>query len=98
MWGMIARITTVSGKRQEMIDLLRQSAAGMPGCLSYVVAEDAAQNDVLWVTEVWQSQQDHDASLSLRQVQEAMPRARPLIADFQRIAVTAPVWGSGLGA
>jgi quinol monooxygenase YgiN len=91
MWGMIAKITAVEGKREEMIAILRQSAAKMPGCISYVVAKDAAAEHVLWVTEVWQSQPDHAASLGLRQVQEAMPRARPLIADFERIAVTTPV-------
>jgi quinol monooxygenase YgiN len=91
MWGMIAKITAVPGKRAEIIDILKESAAKMPGCISYVIAEDAAAEDVLWVTEVWQSQQDHDMSLGLRQVQEAMPRARPLIANFERIAVTTPV-------
>jgi|SRR6185437_8574195 len=91
MWGMIAKITAVPDKREEIIAILRQSAAKMPGCISYVVAEDAAAEHTLWVTEVWLSQADHDASLGLRQVQEAMPRARPLIANFERIAVTTPV-------
>jgi quinol monooxygenase YgiN len=91
MWGMIAKITAVPGKRAEIIAILKESAAKMPGCISYVIAEDAAAEDVLWVTEVWQSQQDHDTSLGLRQVQEAMPRARHLIANFERSAVTTPV-------
>ena len=91
MWGMIAKITAVPGKRAELIAILSGGAAKMPGCICYVVAEDAAAEDVLWVTEVWQSRQDHDTSLGLRQVQEAMPRARPLIANFERIAVTTPV-------
>jgi quinol monooxygenase YgiN len=93
MWGMIAKITTNPGKREEMIAILQGSAAGLPGCLSYVVAADAAQEDVLWVTEVWASQADHDASLTLRQVQDAVPRARPLVAKFDRVAVTRPAWG-----
>ncbi len=65
MWGMIAKITTVPGKRDEMIEILKQSAAGMPGCLSYVVAKDAADENVIWVGEVWDSLASHDASLSL---------------------------------
>jgi len=35
----------------------------MPGCLSYVVAADATELDALWVTEVWESQASHQASL-----------------------------------
>ncbi|HLY41890.1 MAG TPA: putative quinol monooxygenase [Terracidiphilus sp.] len=89
---MIAKITVAAGKRDEMIALLQESADGMPGCLSYIVARDAANENVLWVTEVWESQAHHDSSLSLRQVQDAIPRARPLVANFERIAVTEPMW------
>jgi quinol monooxygenase YgiN len=42
MYGLIAKITTIPGKRDEMIALLKTSAAGVPGCLSYVVANDSA--------------------------------------------------------
>jgi len=96
MWGMIARISLVPGKRDDMVALLKQSAAKMPGCLSYIVANDASDENTLWVTEVWESQADHDASLSLRQVQDAIPRAKPLVAKFEKVAVTAPLWGQGL--
>lgn len=96
MWGMIAKISLVAGKRDEMVALLEGSAANMPGCLSYVVAKDATEENTLWVTEVWESQSDHDASLSLRQVQDSISRAKALVAKFEKIAVTAPVWGAGL--
>lgn len=98
MWGMIAKVTTVAGKRDEMIGVLKESAAEMPGCLIYVVAKDSADENVLWVTEVWDSKESHDASLALPAVQNAMSRGKALIANFERIAVTAPVWGVGLPA
>jgi len=53
MWGLIAKITLLPGKRDEMIEILKESAAAMPGCLSYVVAKDAADENAIWVTEVW---------------------------------------------
>jgi len=98
MWGMIAKMTIVPGKRDEMIDVLKQSAADMPGCLSYVVAKDAADANTIWVTEVWDSMASHDASLALPAVKNAIPRGKALIANFERIAVTTPVWGVGLAA
>jgi quinol monooxygenase YgiN len=55
MYGLIVKLTTAPGKREEMIRILRQSAVDMPGCFSYVVAKDSAEEDVLWVTEVWDS-------------------------------------------
>lgn len=96
MWGMIARITLLPGKRDEMIGILKESAAEMQGCLSYVVAKDAADENTMWVTEVWDSMASHDASLSLPVVKNAIPRAKAIVSNFERIAVTSPVWGAGL--
>ncbi|HKS80714.1 MAG TPA: antibiotic biosynthesis monooxygenase [Candidatus Acidoferrales bacterium] len=98
MWGMIVKVTTVTGKRDEMIGVLKGSAANMPGCLSYVVAKDAADENILWVTEVWDSEESHDAALSLPAVKDAIPRGKELVANYERIATTAPVWGVGLPA
>jgi len=98
MWGLIAKITVLPGKRDEMIEILRESAANMLGCLSYVVAKDAADENTLWVTEVWDSMASHDASLSLPAVKNAIPRGKAVVSNFERIAVTSPVWGVGLAA
>src|SRR5262249_25510478 len=74
MWGVIAKLTLLPGKRDEMVGILKDSAADMPGCLSYVVAKDAADENTIWVTEVWKSMTSHDASLSLPVVKNAIPR------------------------
>jgi quinol monooxygenase YgiN len=91
MYGLIVKLTVVAGRRDEAIALITESSRAMPGCFSYVVARDAADENVLWVTEVWESEAAHDASLSLRAVQDAIPRIQPLVARFEKIAVTDPV-------
>ena len=68
----------------------------MPGCLSYVVAKDPTDPDAIWITEVWDSQESHQASLSLLSVQQAIGRGRPLIAGFGEQFETEPVGGHGL--
>jgi quinol monooxygenase YgiN len=99
MWGFIAKITLLPAKRDEMIGILKESAADMPGCLSYIVAKDATDENTIWVTEVWDSLSSHDASLSLPAVKNAMPRGKALVSNFEKIAVTSPaVWGAGLPA
>ena len=98
MWGLIAKLAVLPGKRDEMIEILRESAAHMPGCVSYVVAKDAADENTLWVTEVWESMASHDASLSLPAVKNAIPQGKAVVSNFERIAVTSPVWGVGLAA
>ena len=91
MYGLIAKITVVSGKNEEMIGILRESAANMPGCFSYVVALDSTNENTIWVTELWDNPANHDASLSLPQVKAAIPRAKAIVTNFERVAITTPV-------
>ena len=68
----------------------------MPGCFSYILAKDAVDENTLWVTEIWNSAASHDASLTLPVVRDAIAQAKPLIAGFEKVAVTNPVAGVGL--
>ena len=70
----------------------------MRGCRSYVIAEDAADLDALWITEVWESREAHQASLSLPAVRAAIEDLRPWIAGFGERFETHPVAGVGLEA
>jgi quinol monooxygenase YgiN len=96
MYGLIGKMSAVSGRREELIAILLEGVSGMPGCLSYVVARDPADADAIWVTEVWDRQASHEASLSLPSVQQAITRGKPLIAGFGERFVTEPVGGHGL--
>jgi quinol monooxygenase YgiN len=78
------------------VAILIKGTSAMPGCLSYVVAQDATDVDAIWVTEVWESRDSHRASLSLPSVQQAIAKARPLIAGFGERFETLPVGGQGL--
>jgi quinol monooxygenase YgiN len=93
MWGMIAKITVVSGKRSALAEILSRNSKTMPGCLSYIVAEDSADENVIWVSEAWQDLASHDNSLTLPSVQEAIRDAKPLVAGFEKVATTHPVGG-----
>lgn len=70
----------------------------MPGCLSYVVAQDPTDADAIWITEVWDSAESHKASLSLPSVKDAIARGRPLITRFDQHIETVPVGGHGIHA
>lgn len=96
MYGLIGRIDASPGKREALIAVMREAAAGMPGCLSYIVAKDSTAEDAIWVTEVWETKESHAASLSLPSVREAIARGRPLIAGFGQRVETEPVGGHGL--
>ena len=96
MYGLIVKMVATAGKRDELISLLLQGTAAMPGCLSYVIARDSADDDGIWVTEVWIDKASHDASLSLPAVQKTIGATRPMIAAFNSPVVTTPVGGQGL--
>jgi quinol monooxygenase YgiN len=97
MYGLMGKMTTVPGKRDEFISILLESAgSSMPGCLSYVIAKDPSEPDAIWITEVWDSEESHRASLALPAVQAAIKRGKPLIAGFSNRVVTEPVGGHGL--
>ena len=97
MYGLIGRIRAVPGKRAELAAILIQDDGAMPGCLSYIVAEDPTDADLLWVTEVWTDRAAHRASLQLPAVQAAIAKGRPLIAGFDSQVATKVLGGIGLG-
>ena len=96
MYGLIGKMTATPGQRDALIAILLEGSGAMPGCLSYVIAKDPEDEHAIWVTEVWDSPQDHRASLSLPSVQQAITRGKPLIASFGSMTATEPVGGHGL--
>ncbi|MGJ8690397.1 MAG: putative quinol monooxygenase [Gammaproteobacteria bacterium] len=96
MYGLIGKMLATEGNRSELVQILINGVAGMPGCLSYVVAEDKSDENALWITEVWESQEHHTASLTLPSVQDAIAQGRPLIAGFGERFETTPLGGYGI--
>lgn len=96
MYGLIGKMLATPGNRDALAEILLVGIAGMPGCLSYIVAQDPTNPDALWVTEVWASQAEHQASLSLPSVRAAITQARPIIAGFGERFETTPLGGQGL--
>lgn len=98
MYGLIGKMIAVENQRDALIDIILRGIESMPGCLSYIVARDAADGDTIWITEVWDSKSSHEASLSLPTVRASIERAMPLVAGFEVSIVTEPVRGSVLQA
>ncbi|HEX8723918.1 MAG TPA: putative quinol monooxygenase [Gemmatimonadaceae bacterium] len=96
MYGLVGKLLTVPGKRDELVAILLGGTGGMPGCVSYVIAKDATNPDAVWVTEVWESKEAHAHSLMLPAVRDAIARGKPLIAGFGERFETQPVGGTGL--
>lgn len=96
MFGLIGKITAKNGQRDELIEILLEGIANMPGCLSYIVSKVSEDENVIWVTEVWESKEAHKESLKLPSVQKAMNQGRPLIIEFSEQIELETVGGHGL--
>jgi len=96
MYGVITKITAVPGQRDALVAVLLDATGAMPGCLNYVIASDSADGNAVWITEVWDSQASHRASLSLPAVQAAMAKGRAMIAGFGSRVETVPIGGHGI--
>jgi quinol monooxygenase YgiN len=96
MYGLIGRMTSKPGERDALLALMLQGAENLPGCLSYIVARDTGDENTVWITEVWEDEASHQASLQLSSVRDAIAKAVPLIAGMEPGVVTNPVGGVGL--
>lgn len=85
-FGMVGTITAVEGKRDELAKILLKAAEvlrGAEGCLLYLVHIPEDQPDAIIVTEAWENEQAHRASLSIPEVGELIATGRPLIAKME---------------
>lgn len=96
MYGLHGKIIAAPGMRAALLGYLLENADSMPGCNVYIVSEDTENPDAIWVYEIWDSPEAHQASLNLESVQQTIAKARPLIAGMGDRVEFTPVGGRGL--
>jgi quinol monooxygenase YgiN len=50
------------------------------GCILYVIGKDKDDDESVWITEIWDSKEDHDNSLNVYGVKELISKAIPILA------------------
>ena len=78
-FALTGKLPARPGKRAELAEAMLASVDAMPGCRLYLVSESETDPDTLWITEVWDDETAHRASLELPAVRETIQRAMPLI-------------------
>ena len=90
-YGYIGSMKTQSGKREEVVAILLSGLDGLQkaGCVQYTVGVSLSDDVTIWTSEVWGSKEQHDASLQLPEVKDAIARAMPMLTgDFTREETT----------
>jgi quinol monooxygenase YgiN len=82
------RAVAHEGRGEELAELLLAAAAdldGDPGCELYLVNRQVGEPDVIWVTELWRSQDDLDASLEKIRESDQVASVMELVRDWEMI-------------
>lgn len=83
MYAMNGKLQTQPGKRTVLVDILLRAAklvSTMRGCRSYIVLEDLKDESCVWIFEMWDDKEAHDASLCDERVRELIAEAMPILA------------------
>lgn len=70
------------GHGDQLADILVKASALVQtakGCRLYVLSRDPDSADTIWITEIWDSKEDHDGSLLVPGVRELIGQAMPIL-------------------
>ena len=97
-YALYTRFTTRLGKGHSLIEILmkaNQIVSSAKGCHLYIINHDIDNSDSVWVTELWDSREDHAISLTLDGCKELIAEAMPLLASEPKQIILKPVAGKG---
>lgn len=99
MYGMCGKLVAQTGKRGDFVEILTRAASlvgQLPGCRLYLINEDLDDPTAIWVYEVWDDKESHDASLKDERVRSPIKEAMPLMGGSPESAELRVVDGYGL--
>lgn len=76
------KLTAKSGHRDELAAILIQASelvSTAKGCRLYVIGRDENDTNSVYVTEIWDTKEDHDNSLKVEGVRELIAKAMPIL-------------------
>jgi quinol monooxygenase YgiN/mannose-6-phosphate isomerase-like protein (cupin superfamily) len=97
--GRYSKMTAKPGQGEQLAAKMLEVAGGLrelPGCEQYVINRSAADPDVIWVTEQWQTQDQLDGALQSAEAGGKIQEVLSLVREdgFERIDLE-PLGGAG---
>jgi len=81
-YGLHGKLKSIPGGSEKLTQILLDASklvSTAKGCHLYLISKENTDNDSIWVTEVWDSKEDHDNSLNAESVKALISQAIPLI-------------------
>ena len=98
---LLNRLTARPGQRQRLVEILLESGKlfdDNPACLLYLVSESADDPNLVWVVDLWTSQEAHAEALKAPELRPFVGGAMPLLEGAPEQFEVRPVGGKGLPA
>ncbi|MEG1590465.1 MAG: antibiotic biosynthesis monooxygenase family protein [Chryseobacterium sp.] len=76
------KLTAKAGQRNELANILLKASelvSTAKGCKLYAISKDENDTNAVYVTEIWDSKEDHDNSLKVEGVRELIMSAMPIL-------------------
>lgn len=81
-YGLHGKLTATEGNYENLSSLLLEASqlvSTAQGCHLYLVSRDISDENSIWITEVWDTKDDHNKSLQVPGVRELISRAIPIL-------------------
>ncbi len=81
-YGLHGKLVAKEGKGSELAGILIKASelvSTAKGCHLYMVSIDVLNDDEVWVTEIWETREDHENSLKIPEVRALISKAVPIL-------------------
>jgi quinol monooxygenase YgiN len=98
-YALLNKLTAKQDQRQQVMDILLESGKlfdDNPACHLYLVSESTDDSDVIWVVDLWTSQEEHENALKTPELRPFVEKSLPLLEGMPEQIEIRPVGGKGL--
>jgi quinol monooxygenase YgiN len=97
-YALLNKLTAKPGQRRQVVEILIESGKlfdDNPGCFLYLVSESVDDPNLIWVTDLWTSREEHAEALKAPELRPFVEKAMPLLEGMPEQIEIKPVGGKG---
>jgi quinol monooxygenase YgiN len=95
-FALLNRLTAKPGQRDRVVEILVESGKlfdANPACRLYLVAESEDDPNLIWVADLWTSEQEHAEALKMPEMRPFVEESMPLLEGMPEQIRVRPVGG-----
>jgi quinol monooxygenase YgiN len=95
-FALLNRLTAKPGRRDRVVEILLESGKlfdDNSACRLYLVAESAEDPNLIWVADLWTSEEEHAKALEAPEMRRYVEECMPLLEGMPEQITVRPVGG-----